>query len=133
MLTEIAIQLKSLSFLLGLGGFFSMTKSALTGLFLLPGYKDENRVSIQADIDRVKKQVYGAAVAMLVLFVAACWIYFGLLGDLDADALRAGKATLSALDRKVIVGLIVIAIAFIVIDVIVTLKQREVSALASEA
>jgi len=132
MLTELAIQLKSLSFLIGLGGFFSITKSTITGFILLHGVGENTRASIKSQIKCVKLQILGVAAIMAALFILALCLYFGPLGELDVEALKAGTSSLTQAHGLSIVVLIIIALVFIVLDVIVTIKQREIRTIADQ-
>lgn len=136
-LTDIAIQMKSsLSFLLGLGGMFSICKSGFTSLFGLPVLSSAQmsaRSSLAVVVDGHRKRLIVVFSLTLLFFVAACWLYFGPLGGIDADALSKGKAVLSACQEHAVLAIVVIAAAIVTLDVYASVHRQRLSDLVKEA
>jgi hypothetical protein len=127
-LTEIAIQMKgSLSFLLGLGGLFSIAKSGVTSWLGLPELPEGARASVSLAVQKLRRELLAICVATLVLFVAACWIYFVPLAGLDDKALASGKQTLTVAQEWAVGIIVLAAVVMVVLDAVAGIRRQRVS------
>jgi hypothetical protein len=97
-MTEIAIQMKgSLSFILSLGGLFSIVRTGLLstiGLRDLPDDVKEARPSLDIDVKRARTEQRCILFVSCALFVFAILLYFWPLRNINADALARGARCL---------------------------------------
>ena len=129
-LTIIAIQLKgSLVFLLGLGGMYTTARALITGIVTLPEI-DTTRASVALDGKRLVTQLRALALASVLLFIAAVWLYFGgPIGGIDADMLKANKAVLTSAQVYSIIALVMIAIILALIELRATVLRTRLGKL----
>jgi hypothetical protein len=133
-LTEVALQLKAnLSFLLGLGGMFTIAKSLLTGLFLLPKGKNL-RPTLKADASILRRWLYLLAAASAGLLVAAGLLYFvGPVSTIDAEALKRPGQLITIPQRWAIAVLIAIAIAILLCDALSSVYRYRLGQIIAKA
>lgn len=131
-LTIIAIQLKgSLVFLLGLGGMYTTVRALITGIVTLPEI-DTTRASIELEANRLVSQLRGLALASVLLFIAAVWLYFaGPIAGIDADMLKASKAVLTSAQVYSIIALVMIAIILGFIELRATVLRTRLGKLST--
>ncbi len=133
LLTEVALQLKgSLSFLLGLGGMFTIAKSLLTGLFLLPkGTK--LRPTLEADASKFRSWLYLLAALSAILLIAAALLYFvGPIAAIDVEALKRGSQPVTIPQQWAIAGLILIAILILLCDALSSVCRYRLSQIVAK-
>jgi hypothetical protein len=95
------------------------------GLARLPDEIAELRPSLEAVVTCLRHHSYYCFGAMIVMFVVALWLYFGVLGGIDVDALRNGEVKLQTEEVAAVYGITALAILFLAIDAyLVTLRQR---------
>ncbi len=125
-LTEIALQLKgNLSFLLGLGGMFTITRSLVTGLLLLPK-SSELRPALAVEARGLRCKLYILAAASSVLLTIAGILYFsGPISAIDAEALKKPGTSITVSQQWAIAALVLIAVVFLLCDALSSVyKQR---------
>lgn len=130
-LTDIALQIKgTLAFILGLGGMFTIAKGLLTGLFVLPKI-GSNRPSVRADAERLRFRLFVCAILSLILLGIATWLYFGsAMASIDADALKKSHQLLTAPQQWATAGLVLVAMAMVVIESTVSVFKYRFELLA---
>lgn len=131
LLTDLAIQMKgSLSFLLGLGGMFSLAKSALIGLFGLPKLSAEDQAT-RPSLDVAVKSIYSelkvTTLLLGILFALACLLYFGSLNSIDPNLLASGSAKLTALQKWAVGTIAGISVIIVCLDVYVGVRRQRLS------
>jgi len=133
-LTEVALQLKGgLSFLLGLGGMFTITRSLLTGLFLLPKGTDL-RPALAVDASNLRWRLYMlAAVSALLLIVAALLYFVGPISTVDVEALRRSAQPITIPQQWAIAALIVIAILILLCDALSSVCRYRLGQIVAKA
>ena len=133
---EIAIQMKSsLSFVLGLGGFFSIAKSALEGLIDLPDISQadaKRRPSIKKKVSKLRWFLFRSAAYLTLLFIFAAFLYLGPLGNIDAKKLDAGTQVLSFGQQLAVWAIVLIAMLFLVLNTIFSIKQKQLRRLVED-
>lgn len=130
LLTIIAIQLKGvLVFVLGLGGMYTTTRALITGIVTLPEI-DTTRASIELDGKRLVTKLRKLALASVLLFITAVWLYFGgPIADIDANALKADKAVLTPAQFYSLAALVMIAIILAFIELRATVLRTRLGKL----
>jgi len=124
--TEIAIQMKgSLSFILGLGGLFSIVRTGLLstiGLDDLPDDVKEARPSLEADVNQARTEQRCVLVISCILFTCAVLLYVWPLRDINVDDLVRGEEVLSCGQVFSVFRIAIIAIVILVLDVFRTIR-----------
>lgn len=134
LLTEVALQLKgNLSFLLGLGGMFTIAKSLLTGLFLLPkGTK--LRPTLEVDASKFRRWLYLLAALSAVLLIAAALLYFiGPIAAIDLETLKRSAPSITIPQQWAMAGLILIAILILLCDALSSVCRYRLSQIVAKA
>jgi hypothetical protein len=125
-MTEIAIQMKgSLSFILGLGGLFSIVRTGLLsmiGVRDLPEQVKQARPSLEVDVKRARTEQWLILITSCVLFVLAIVLYLGPLRNIDADALSQGTEVLTCCQVLSVFGIVTVAVTILVLDVWRTIR-----------
>jgi hypothetical protein len=125
-MTEIAIQMKgSLSFILGLGGIFSVVRTGLLstiGLRDLPDNVKQTRPSLEIDVKQARTEQRWILYVSCALFVFAISLYFWPLRNINADALAQGTEVLTCGQAISVFGIVIIAVAVLVLDVWRTIR-----------
>jgi hypothetical protein len=125
-MTEIAVQMKgSLSFILGLGGLFSIVRTGLLstiGLRELPDDVKQARPSLQIDVQNARTEQYWILGVSCILFAFAILLYLWPLQDIEADALAQGKVVLTCSQAVSVLGIVIVAVAILVLDVFRTIR-----------
>lgn len=126
----IAIQLKgSLVFLLGLGGMYTTARALITAIVTLPEI-DTTRASIAVEGSRLATRLRGLALASVLLFITAVWLYFGgPIGSIDADMLKANKTVLTSAQVYSIIALVMIAIILALVELRATVLRTRLGKL----
>lgn len=113
-LTDIALQLKgNLSFLLGLGGMFTIVKGLLTGILVLRAVGTD-RPSITTAAKRLRRRLFLLTVISLLLFVLALVLYFSEpIASIDPDSLRKTRSLLTSPQQSATAALAAIAVILV--------------------
>lgn len=132
-LTDIALQLKgNLSFLLGLGGMFTIVKGLLTGLLVLPSVS-RDRPSIESSAKRIRFWLVVLAIVSGVLFVAAIFLYFSdLMTSIDPDTLRKTRSLLTGYQQCATAALAAIAVLLVIFEGVASVLRYRFSLLAAK-
>jgi hypothetical protein len=125
-MTEIAIQMKgSLSFILGLGGLFSIVRTGLLstiGLRDLPDDVKQARPSLDVDVQNARTEQRCILAISCTLFLFAIFLYLLPLQDINADALSQGTEVLTCSEALSVLGIVFVAVAILVLDVFRTIR-----------
>jgi len=131
--TEIAIQMKtSLSFVLGLGGLFSIVRSFMIAAIFLGELPDETkriRPSLAREVRNARRGQFWLFATTTVLFLLAVVLYVGPLREINAIQLASGGATLTKCQIMSVFGIVLIVILVIVIDTFAMIRRRRLEAL----
>lgn len=123
---EIAIQLKSFSFILGLGAFFSITRSNLYARIGLPKIKaDSNRPSVKIEADKLLNIHSWGSRGMILLFIIALVLYTASINKIDTKALQTEDITLSCRQVYAVVSILVVSAIFILLDVGLNIARQK--------
>jgi hypothetical protein len=125
-MTELAIQMKgSLSFILGLGGLFSIVRTGLLstiGLRDLPDDVKRARPSLEVDVRQARTKQLCILSVSCVLFAFAILLYLWPLREVKADALAQGTEVLTCGQALSVFGIVIIAVTILVLDIWRTIR-----------
>lgn len=118
-MTEIALQLKgNLGFVLGLAGMFTITKTLLTSLLVLPEAElAAGRAYLKTESRKLRRRLYAAAGAGGLLFAVAFYLYvLGPIAAIDAEALKKGETSLNGQQKLALAWIVFTGMALVVLE-----------------
>lgn len=131
--TEIAIQMKgSLSFILGLGGLFSIVRAGLISIIGLGDLRKEvqqRRPSLALDVRNARRMqlfLFGVSTA---LFLFAIILYLWPLSGINATDLSTGKAILTTCQSLSVIGIALIAVVILSLDIFAKIHRSRLDRL----